>query len=186
MSNFFFIWGEKRLKPPQCRRCLLSLFSVSGGIGPQEPRDSLEAPLQAFFSHSSTVHFDALLRHSSVFAATEQFICEHAGQIVVLTAFSVLRKEYDLAMSPAARLPATSAVQAAREDLVFDYMITANATGPTTVHGFLHHQYAVNLLGSERTKRAAWDLSRLLPASHSPGNATFAWLERTLFPVDTV
>jgi hypothetical protein len=126
------------------------------------------------------LHLNAVKHNSSLYAATERFICELAGQTIVLTAFAELRKEYDLAPSPVAHLPYASALTAAQHDLVFGFVFTDLAKGLSSLDEFLHNQSLVDIVGSERTKRALWDLSRLPPGSHLPDSTTYAWLQRTL------
>ena len=169
----------------QCRRCLLQIFSVFElGNSPQlhSPFDGL---LRSFFGRSAKLHLDAVNRQSSLYSATERFIVEHAGRSTELMAFAVLRKEYDLAPSPAAQRPYASALTAAQDDLVFGFVFTDSATNFDSLDAFLRNQSVVDLLGSERTKRAIWDLSRLPPGSHLPDSDTYAWLQRSLRPIRT-
>ena len=151
----------------------------SGGLS-----QSFETPLRTFFLRSARLHVDALRRQSSLFAAAERFICDHAGDSVELTAFAVLRKEYDLELSPASQHPYASALTVAREDLVFGFIVTGTATDHTSLDNYLHNQRLADYLDSERVKRALWDLSRLPSGSHVPDSATYAWLQRSLLLMD--
>ena len=144
-----------------------------------------EAALRTFFLRSAALHIDAMRRQSSMFAAAERFICDCAGNSVELTAFAVLRKEYDLELSPASQHLYASALTVAREDLVFGFVVTGTATDHTSLDNYLHNQHLADYLDSERVKSALWDLSRLPSGSHVPDSATYAWLQRSLLPMYT-
>ena len=144
-----------------------------------------ETSLRTFFWRSAGLHIDAVRRQSSLFAAAERFICDQAGNSHELTAFAVLRKEYDLGLSPVSQHPHASALRAAREDLVFGFVVTGTATDHTSLDNYLHNQRLADHLYSERVKRALWDLSRLPSGSHVPDSTTYAWLQRSLLLMNT-
>jgi hypothetical protein len=98
----------------------------------------------------------------------------------VLTAFAVLREQYDSTRSPAAQLPSSSGFRAAQEDLVFGFAITGRASDRQPLGNFLHHQLLSIQLGSKRTKRALWNLGRLQSGSHIQDSTTYVWYKRTL------
>jgi len=135
-----------------------------------------------FYQKAAAIHLAALRRQSSVYVATETFICEIAGDHLLVSAFAVLRQDLELVHSQSSRYPA---LMAAGCDLVFDYVVTGTATYPTPLDDWLHGQSLVKHLNSERAKSAIWDMSRLPPGRHLPDSATFRWLQRTLLTLKT-
>jgi hypothetical protein len=117
-----------------------------------------------------------------MYVATETFICEIAGDHILVTAFAVLRRELELVPSHSVYYPA---LMAAGCDLAFDYVVTGNATYPTPLDDWLHGQSLVRYLSSERAKSAIWDMSRLPPGHHLPDSTTFRWLQRTIITLET-
>jgi hypothetical protein len=117
-----------------------------------------------------------------MYVATETFICEIAGDHLLVTAFAVLRQELELAPSQSGHYPA---LMAADCDLTFDFVVTGAATYPTALDDWLHGQSLIKHLSSERSKSAIWDMSRLPPGHHLPDSTTFRWLQRTLLPLET-
>jgi hypothetical protein len=113
----------------------------------------------------------------------EIFIYEHAGEDIALTAYAILREQYEVVDSEA-RLSLTALpLAAAQSDLVFDFVNTPAPAYPTALD-WLQGQLVVKHLSSDRSKSALWHLSRLPPGSHLP-NSTFRWLQRTLLPIPT-
>jgi hypothetical protein len=154
------------------------LSSIFDRTGFEDLRLSVESPLRSFFWHCAGVHQEAICRQSSIYAATEIFICEYAGESIVLTAFAVLREKYDSTPSPAAHHLSGPWFRAAQEDLAFGFAITGLAADMQPLRNFLHHQSLCNHVSSERTKRALWDLSRLPTRSHIQDSETYVWYKR--------
>jgi hypothetical protein len=166
----------------QCSRCLQKLFlGYDETILPGLPR-YLERALLLFYWKAAAVHHAALQRQSSIYVATETFICEIAGEHLLITAFAVLREDLEVVQSQSSRYPA---LMAAGCDLAFDYVNTGSAMYPIPLDDWLHGQTLVKHLGSERVKSAIWDMSRLPPGSHLRGSATFRWLQRSIISVST-
>ena len=135
-----------------------------------------------FYGRAAETHFAALQRQSSIYVATETFICEVAGDHLLVTAFGVLRQELELTPSNAGHYPALMALGC---DLDFDYVVTGTASYPTSLEDWLHGQSLMKHLNSERAKSAIWDMSRLPPGPHRRDSMTFRWLQRTLLPLET-
>jgi hypothetical protein len=156
------------------------LCSIFDSTGFEDLRLSVESPLRIFFWNCAGVHQDAIRRQSSIYAATETFICEHAGESLVLTAFALLREKYDWTPSPAAQRSSGPGFKAAQDDLIFGFAITGQASDMQPLRNFLHFQTVCNYISSERTKRALWDLSRLPIGSHVRDSETYVWYQRIL------
>lgn len=170
----------------QCSFCLPKLFAQSDIMIPYDPgSDGFAACFRFFYFRAATVHLAALRRGSSVYVATETFIYEQAGEPVMATTFAVLREVYDLAVSPSCRSSSTTALEAARCDLEFDFVIAGVVADPTLLDDWLCEQLLIQHIRSERSKSAVWDLSRLPTGSHLSDSKTFRWLKRDLRYVDT-
>jgi hypothetical protein len=146
------------------------------------PQHSLEQGLIAFYSRAAAVHLAALQRQSSMYVATETFICDMAGEYITVTAFAVLRQELELISNNSGHYPA---IMAAKRDLEFDHVTTNTAMRPISLDDWLYGQSLVKHLNSERAKSAIWDMSRLPPGPHLPDSTTFRWLQRTLLVLET-
>jgi hypothetical protein len=166
----------------QCSRCLRKLFlGRDETMLPDLPR-YLERALLMFYWKAAAVHYAALQRQSSVYVATETFICEIAGEHHLIMAFAVLREDLELVQSQSTCYPE---LMAAGSDLAFDYVNTGSATYPIPLDDWLHEQKVVNHLNSERAKTAIWDMSRSPSGSHIPNSKTFRWLQRSIITVPT-
>jgi hypothetical protein len=159
---------------------LLGFCPVFNRADLEELHHSFETPLRTFFWHCADVHQAAICRRSSIYAATEIFICDHAGQSVVLTAFAMLQEKYDSTPSPASEHPFTPGFRAAQDDLVFGFAITGLASDTQSLCNFVHPQSLCNQVGPERTKRALWNLSRSTPDSHMQDSTTYVSCQRPL------
>jgi hypothetical protein len=139
----------------------------------------LEAPLTTFYARAAAAHFSALQRNSSLYVATQAFICEFAGESHVISAVAIL---YELTPSHSSRF---GELAAASRDLAFDFAIVAITAYPTSLDSWLHEQHLVQYLSSDRTKFAIWNLGRLPPGNHCNDSPTFRWLQRFILPVST-
>jgi hypothetical protein len=166
----------------QCSRCLQKLFRGYDETILPDLLHYLEKALLLFYLKAAAVHHAALQCQSSIYVATETFICEIAGEHLLITAFAVLREDLELVQSQSSRYPA---LMAASCDLAFDYGSTGSAMYPIPLNDWLHEQTLAKRLNSERAKSAIWDMSRLPPGSHIPNSETFRWLQRTIISLNT-
>jgi hypothetical protein len=111
----------------------------------------------------------------------ETFVYEQAGQTRKLTAFAVLRGEYDAARSPSMSFSWFSPDQAAQHDLVFEYVDHEVPTVDYTsqMYDWSDGQALVKDIRSTRAMSAIWDLTRLPIGSHHAGSQTFRYLQRS-------
>ena len=138
--------------------------------------------LSHFHQRTTDAHLGALLEGSSVYVATETFICESAGETWKFTAYAVLREQYDGVPSPYA---GTSHPQAMLNDLDCGLVGVPTTSYPDQLGDWLDGQSLVKHVKPSRAMSAIWDLSRLPVGPHHPSSATFRYLRRSFYSVLT-
>jgi hypothetical protein len=165
----------------QCPQCLWQLFTTADNTLSDNIVVEFPHYLSRFYGRTTEVHYEALQRNSSVYVAMETFLYEHAGQTRKLTAFAVLREEYDAAQSPSMGFLWFSPSQAVQHDLAFDFvdleMPTVDYPSPTD--DWSDGQALVEHITSTRAMSAVWDLTRLPIGSHHAHSQTFRYLQRS-------
>jgi hypothetical protein len=143
--------------------------------------------LSQFCGRTAEVHSEALQRNSSVYVAMETFVYEQAGQTRKLTAFAVLREEYDTVLSPSTSFSWFSPFQAAQHDLVFDCVDLEVPTVdyPSQMDDWSDGQTLVKHITSTRAMSAIWDLTRLPTGSHHASSQAFRYLLRSFYTLES-
>ena len=149
----------------QCAVCILRAFDLDKMIGrvPETLVHCLQPLLITFYRTAAAAHFTALQRDSSLYVATQAFVCEYTGEPHVISAVAILLEHFELASSDSGR---HGELTAASLDLGFDFAIVDVAKHATSLESWLHEQRLVQYLSSERTKFAVWNLGRLPPGNH--------------------
>jgi hypothetical protein len=112
----------------------------------------------------------------------EAFVCENAGENIVVSALAFLREDLELKESQASRY---GEIAAAGKDLIFDFVVTRAGEDPVSMDSWLHGQALERYLSSGRTKTAVWDMSRLPSGPHLSSSASFRWLQRSVSTMHT-
>jgi hypothetical protein len=132
--------------------------------------------LDTFFRRAAAVHFGALQRGSSIYVAAETFVYDFAGNNHVVSAFAILREDFELTPSHSCRF---GEFATAKNDLAFDFAVVGQAMPSAPLDSWLHEQSAITQFSSSRVQSVICELSRLPPGPHLPDSASFRWLRRT-------